>query len=46
MHPEDFLDKDRAVELFCLVQAGLSRLITDMETKRLLPPLATTDEKG
>jgi hypothetical protein len=38
MHPEDWLDRDAATELFCIVQGALSRLIADMDRKGLLPP--------
>jgi hypothetical protein len=38
MHPEDWLEIDDAVAMFCLAQTALDRLVADMESKELLPP--------
>lgn len=39
MHPNDWLNRDEAVELFCICQTALRVLISDMETKGLLPTI-------
>ncbi len=40
MHPEDWLDKDDAIGIFNTSQTAFERLISDMEKKKLLPPLS------
>lgn len=41
VHPEDWLSQDDAVNLFCIAQVALSRLISCMETMKLFPPKDT-----
>lgn len=37
MRPDDWLNRDEAVDLFCICQTALRAIITDMEAKGLLP---------
>jgi hypothetical protein len=41
VHPEDWLSQDDAVNIFCIAQVALSRLISCMETMKLFPPKDT-----
>lgn len=39
MHPEDWLDRDDAIGIFNIAQVAFERLISDLEKRKLLPPL-------
>src|SRR5229473_41238 len=41
VHPEDWLSQDDAVNIFCIAQVAVSRLISCMETMKLFPPKDT-----
>jgi hypothetical protein len=38
VHPQEWLELDDAVAIFCSMQTALDRLIADMSVKQLLPP--------
>jgi hypothetical protein len=38
VHPEDWLTQDDAVNIFCIAQVALSRLISCIENMKLFPP--------
>jgi hypothetical protein len=41
VHPQDWLSQDDAVNMFCIAQVALSRLISCVETMKLFPPKDT-----
>ncbi|MGC1617699.1 MAG: hypothetical protein WA765_04355 [Candidatus Acidiferrum sp.] len=41
MHPEDWLNQDEAINILCITQLALSRLISCVETMKLFPQKGT-----